>query len=167
MRGFRFFGDFQRLSDGQGAKQQVESVAAGFAVLVEDDERGEEAEGDAEKRGAVAEAAAHRGEKNQERSAHSDRRIEPQRKIAQSEDVRPRPCGQIEERHAGPAEAWDGVQQVQERGIPQLGDGEDLVPPHGFAQRPQDAGRKQRADAEERENPAEKRAGGLLLPHSS
>src|ERR1700691_1236189 len=74
--------------------------------------------------------------------------------------MRPGPGGEVEERHAGAAEARDGVEQVQERWVAQLGVREDFIAPHRFAQRPEDAGGEERGDAEERKDPAEERTFG-------
>ena len=157
------FGDFEGLGNGEGAEQQIEAIAAGFAVLVEDDERAEETEGDAKERGGRGEPAAHRGEENQEGCADAERRIETEREVAESEEVRPGPRGEIKKRHAGAAKVRHGVEQVQQRGVAQFGNGEDFVAPHLLAQRPEDAGGEERGDAKKRKNPAEERAGGLLL----
>ena len=70
--GTRRFSDFQSLSDGYGAQQQVEAVAARFAVLVKDDQRREKAERDAEEGRGGAEVAAQDREENQEGSANTD-----------------------------------------------------------------------------------------------
>jgi hypothetical protein len=53
----RGLGDFESLGNGQGCEQEVEAIAAGFDVLVDDYEAGKQRKGDAEKGGPCGESA--------------------------------------------------------------------------------------------------------------
>jgi hypothetical protein len=147
-------GDAEQLGDGQRAEEQVKAVAAGFGVLAGDDHRGKEAEGDAEEGGARAETAAQSGHQDEIGAAHADGRVEAKGEIADPENVRPGPGRQVEERHAGSAEAGERVHEVPERVVAHFDAGEDLVGPLLLFERKQNAGTEQREHAERRKEPA-------------